>query len=63
MIMNLSLLILLPLLTALGILFCKNPRQVRQLSLAGALAQLVLAFILLYMYWQEKRHYNKRFSF
>ena len=63
MIMNLSLLILLPLLTALGILFCKNPRQVRQLSLAGALAQLVLAFILLYMYWQEKGTTTNAFLF
>ncbi|MGV3658052.1 MAG: complex I subunit 4 family protein [Chitinophagaceae bacterium] len=49
--MNLSLLVLFPLLTALGILFCKSAKSIRAVSLAGATLQLLLSFFLLYAYW------------
>ncbi|MBZ5857792.1 complex I subunit 4 family protein [Flavihumibacter profundi] len=52
--MNLNLLILVPMLTAIGILFCKGLKQVRALSLVGALVQLALAFNLLVKYLQER---------
>jgi NADH-quinone oxidoreductase subunit M len=51
--MNLSLLIILPLLTALAILFCRGLKQVRQTALTGAIAQLGLSLYLLYAYLQE----------
>ncbi len=41
--MNLSLLIIAPLLTAAGILACRKPAHVRWVALAGALVQLGLA--------------------
>ena len=49
--MNLSLLVLIPLLTAIGILFCKGAKGIRTISLAGATLQLLLSFFLLYAYW------------
>src|SRR6187431_542066 len=52
--MNLSLLILVPLITAVGILLVKGLKQVRTIALFGAAAQLVLAFILFYFYRQER---------
>ena len=52
--MNLSLLILLPLLTAIAILLMRNNAQVRWVSLAGASLQLVLAFALLFLYNQQR---------
>ncbi len=52
--MNLSLLIIIPLLTALLVLFCKGLKQVRAVSLAGAMLQLVLSVYLLVMYWQAR---------
>lgn len=51
--MNLSLLIVIPLLTAIGTLFCKGLKQVRTLSLAGAFLQIGLAFYLLFQYLQQ----------
>src|SRR5215471_11537062 len=51
--MNLSLLVIIPLLTSLAILPLKG-KQVRVVSLIGASAQLVLAFALLYFYWNER---------
>jgi NADH-quinone oxidoreductase subunit M len=50
--MNLTLLILLPLLTAIAILFAKG-KQVRQLALAGSVSQLVLCLYLLLAYYNE----------
>lgn len=47
--MLLSSFILLPLLTALAILFCKGLRQVRIVSLIGSALQLVMAVVLLMM--------------
>jgi NADH-quinone oxidoreductase subunit M len=52
--MNLSLLLLLPLLTALAIVCCKGLRQVRVVALAGAGLQLILAFVLLVLFWQAR---------
>jgi NADH-quinone oxidoreductase subunit M len=52
--MNLSLLVLIPLLTAIGILFCKGTKGIRTVSLAGATLQLLLSFFLLYAYWNMR---------
>ncbi len=52
--MNLSLLILIPLLTALAILPMKNLKQVRTVALLGSAVQLILSFILFYVYQQER---------
>ena len=52
--MNLSLLILLPLLTAVAVLLMRNAAQVRWVSLVGALAQLVLAIALLFRFNQQR---------
>lgn len=52
--MNLALLILVPLLTAIAILLMRNARQVRLVALAGATAQFVLAFVLLFAYYKER---------
>lgn len=51
--MNLLLLILLPLLTAVSILLARNATQVRWVSLAGSLLQLGLAFALYYFFSRE----------
>src|SRR6476659_279011 len=52
--MNLSLLILLPLLTAVAIIPLKGAKSVRVISLISASLQLLLAFALLYFYWDER---------
>jgi NADH-quinone oxidoreductase subunit M len=52
--MNLSLLIIVPLITAVGILFCNGLRQVRLLALIGSAIQLALAFLLLYAFCHER---------
>ena len=52
--MNLSLLILLPLLTAVAILLMRNATQVKWVSLAGATLQFVLAFALLFTFRNER---------
>jgi NADH-quinone oxidoreductase subunit M len=52
--MNLSLLVLMPLITAVAVLFCKGPNGVRWVSLAGATVQLLLSFGLLALYWKER---------
>lgn len=51
--MNLLLLILLPLLTAVTLLLTRNATQVRWVSLAGSLLQLGLAFALYFFFRQE----------
>lgn len=51
--MNLSLLIIVPLLTALSILSAKGLKQVRSIALLGAVIQLGLTFFLLAAYWQQ----------
>lgn len=52
--MNLLLLIAIPLLTALVVLLCRNKEQVRWAALAGSVAQLGFAFILLLAFNNEK---------
>jgi len=52
--MNLSLLILLPLLTALAILISKGLKQIRIVGLVGSFAQLGLAILLLKQYMDER---------
>lgn len=52
--MNLSLLIFLPLLTAIAVLLMRNPQQVKWTSFAGAALQLLLAFVLLVAFNNER---------
>ena len=52
--MNLSLLILLPFLTAIVLLFCTGLKQIRTVSLLGSAAQLLLSFNLLFLYLKER---------
>src|SRR6187431_1560487 len=52
--MNLSLLILIPLITAVAILVVKGLKQVRTIALFGSAAQLIFAFVLFYFYRQER---------
>src|SRR5687767_7390098 len=56
--MNLSLLILVPLLTALVLLLAKGLKQVRTVALIGSSAQLILCFGLLYFYQQARAKGN-----
>ena len=56
--MNLSLLILFPLITAVIILLMRNAKQVKLVSFTGAALQLVLAFVLLFLYNQQRRDGN-----
>ncbi len=56
--MNLSLLILLPLITAVAVLLMRNATQVKWVSLAGATLQFVLAFALLFLFRQERVNGN-----
>jgi NADH-quinone oxidoreductase subunit M len=51
--MNLSLLLILPLLTALLVLFCRGLKQARVVALAGAVGQLALSLYLLSAYLRE----------
>ncbi|MDH7460529.1 NADH-quinone oxidoreductase subunit M [Chitinophagaceae bacterium 26-R-25] len=51
--MNLTLLIVVPFLTAIAILFCKGLKQVRTISLAGAVLQLATVIFLLVAYQQQ----------
>src|SRR6478735_4405095 len=52
--MNLSLLIIVPLLTAIVIILLKGTKSVRIVSLISSALQLILAFALLYFYWNER---------
>ena len=52
--MNLSLLILLPLVTAVAILLMRNTTHVKWVALAGAALQFALAFVLLFLFRQER---------
>lgn len=52
--MNLSLLILFPVITATLLLFCKGLKQVRIVALTGAIVQMGLAGVLLFSYWAER---------
>jgi len=52
--MNLLLLIGIPLLTAIAVLLSRNTIQVRWISLTGSLVQLVLSFLLLFTFRNER---------
>ena len=52
--MNLTLLILLPLLTAITILLLRNTAQVKWVALTGSTLQLILAFYLLFVFNNER---------
>ncbi len=52
--MNILLLLIVPFLTALAVLFCNGLKQVRAIALAGAVIQLILAFALLALYWNQR---------
>jgi NADH-quinone oxidoreductase subunit M len=52
--MNLSLLIILPLLTSIAILFCNGLKQVRMVSFLGSALQLIMALYLLIKYNAER---------
>ncbi len=56
--MNLNLLILIPLTTALLMLLGKGLKQVRVIALIGAMSQLVISVALLYCYWNERNTSN-----
>ncbi len=51
--MNLTLLILVPLITAVAILFIRRKQHVKWIALTGAATQFVLAFVLLFTYRNE----------
>ena len=51
--MNLTLLILVPLITAVAVLLMRNKQQVKWISLIGATVQFVLALALLFAYRNE----------
>lgn len=57
--MTLSVLILVPLLTILAIMLCKDSSQVRWAALGGSIAQLGLALSLLFSYLAERAAGNK----
>jgi NADH-quinone oxidoreductase subunit M len=52
--MNLLLLLAIPLLTAIALLFTSHAQQVKRISLAGAAIQLILAFVLLFAFRNER---------
>ena len=52
--MNLSLLIILPLLTTVLLLFSKGLKQVRSIAMAGVSIQFVLSLALLFIYLKER---------
>jgi len=52
--MNLLLLILIPLATAVAALLARSRQQVRWISFAGAIVQLVLAFVLFFTFRNER---------
>lgn len=65
--MSLSLLIIVPFLTAISILFCKGQRRIKSVSLAGSVLQLALSFLLLINYSQQqsasaKMHFEESYT-
>ncbi|CAN5461197.1 NADH-quinone oxidoreductase subunit M [soil metagenome] len=57
--MNLLVLLLLPLLTAVVILLMRNATQVKWVALAGAAAQFILAFLLFFAFRSERAAGNE----
>lgn len=56
--MNLNILIIIPALTAFGIVFAKGLKQIRAIAFAGAAIQLILSFVLLFLFQQERNNGN-----
>jgi NADH-quinone oxidoreductase subunit M len=56
--MNLLFLIGLPSLTAVAVLLSRNKQQVKWIALSGSIAQLGLAFVLFFIYQQERNSGN-----
>jgi len=56
--MNLIYLLGIPLITSIALLFVKNVKGVKMISLVGAAVQFVLAFFLLYAFRQERLQGN-----
>lgn len=52
--MNLNLIILIPLISALAVLFARSKQQVKIISLAGSAIQLVMTFVLLFAFRNER---------
>jgi NADH-quinone oxidoreductase subunit M len=52
--MNLSLLVIIPAITAIALLLCKGLKQVRTVALVGSVVQVVLVAMLLFVYWTER---------
>lgn len=52
--MLLSLLIILPLITAISLSLCNGLKQVRVVALSGAAAQLLYSFYILFVYWEQR---------
>src|SRR4051794_3833204 len=61
--MFLSILIVIPVVTSLIILFCKEMRQARNASFTGAAVQLVAALFLLYQYSRQSSSGSPPLSF
>ena len=57
--MNLLLLILIPLITALSVLLVRNPIQAKWTAFIGATVQFIMAFALLFAYRNERAIGNK----
>jgi NADH-quinone oxidoreductase subunit M len=56
--MNLSLLVIFPLITVTAALFCRSLSAIRRISLTGVVVQLVLAFVLFGFYWKARASGN-----
>lgn len=56
--MNLSLFVIIPVLTIIGIVFCKNYKQVRITAAIGMSIQLLLGAFLIYKYLAERHSGN-----
>jgi NADH-quinone oxidoreductase subunit M len=52
--MKLSLLIILTLITVVAVLFCRSLSGIRWISFTGVVVQLLLAFLLLALYWKAR---------
>ena len=54
----LSLFVIIPLLTIVGILFTKDLKQSRLVSAVGMGSQLIMSFVLIYLYLAERHAGN-----
>lgn len=61
--MNLSLLIIVPFLTALAVLFSGGLKQVRLVALIGSLLQLLVVFGMMFNFWQTRANNKSTFLF